>query len=84
MKNFWASSAMGIGIALLLVGMFFVMVSPSLAIVIGLIPIFFGYMGLKKLREDPNAGGKPKAMIGIFMGGTLILVSLYLLIVSLF
>jgi hypothetical protein len=37
-------------------------------------------MGLKKLKADPNAGGKPKAMIGIFMGATLILVSLYLLI----
>ena len=38
-------------------------------------------MALKKLKADPSAGGKPKAMIGIFMGVTLILVSLYLIII---
>ena len=84
MKNIWATSAMGLGLSLTLFGLFFVMASPFVTIVIGIIPIFFGVMGLKKLKEDPEAGGKPKAMIGIFMGATLIVVSLYLILFGLY
>lgn len=79
MKNFWATSAMGVGLALMLFGLFFL---PYVSLVIGLVPIVFGILGLKKLKEDPNAGGKPKAMIGIFMGVTLILVSIYYIFVE--
>jgi len=84
MKNLWASSAMSLGIVFLLLGIVVVVIVPFAGIIVGVIPLFFGIMGLRKFKSDPGAGGKPKAMIGIFIGGLMILVSLYLLISKLF
>jgi hypothetical protein len=76
MKNFWASSAMGLGIALIVVGLNFAMYIPFLGMILGCIPIALGLKGLKKFKESPDAGGKTKSLIGIGLGLLLSLISI--------
>jgi hypothetical protein len=82
MGNGFANAAFGIGIGLLVVGIFFVGLSPILGLVVGLIPVILGILGLNKLKKDPTSGGKVKAIIGIVVGALMVSYTIFMLIMS--